>query len=163
MQKTGGIFGGKKILTGFLEDTSMPSFQHFQNQAEQKSGKPKYSNDTLTLSVILQYAESAKKKSFEALCGVRPLVKAYRDKIQETSQAMAQAESTFEDETEIPEAYAAALALVKESFALHLKALDELMSGLAEKSEAQAAGAVAKVKQSGQQLETSLKQLSVPK
>jgi hypothetical protein len=141
----------------------VPSFQHFQNQAEQKSGKPKFSNEALNLSLILQYAESAKKQSFQAVCRLQPLVKAYRAKIEEASQAIGRAESSFEKDAEIPESYAAALSLVKESFAVHLASLDEWMSVLAEKTESSSLGAVAKAKQTGEQLATALEGLSVPK
>jgi hypothetical protein len=140
----------------------MSNFQHFQNQAEQKSNKPKFSTEALSLSGLLQYAESAKKQSFEAVCRLQPLVKTYREKIEKTSQAMIQAESSLEGETEIPAAYAAALTRVKESFAVHLGSLEEWMSVLTEKRESHSEKAMAKVKQSGEQLETSLKGLSVP-
>jgi hypothetical protein len=153
----------KKTITRSYESVSMASFQHFQNQAEQKSRKPKFSVEALNLSGLLQYAESAKKQSFEALCRLQPLVKTYRDKIEETSQAMIQAESSLDGETEIPAAYTAALTLVKESFAVHLSSLEEWMSVLAQKRETQSEKAMAKVQQSGEQLEISLRGLSIPK
>lgn len=139
----------------------MPSFQHFHSQAEQKSQKPKFSNDGLSLSVILQYAESAKKQNFEALCRVQPLIKTYRDKVKEVLLAMTQAESSLAQETEVPAAYAAAYASVSESFTLHLGALDEWTSGLTNKDEPQSEQAMAKVKQSGAQLEAALQKLSI--
>ena len=141
----------------------MPSFQHFQQHAGQKSAKPKFSNDTLNLSMILQYAESAKKQSFQALCRVQPLVKSYRDKIDETSKAMMAAESSLGGEADIPPDYAAALGQVKEGFAEHLAALDAWMGVLTLKNESKAEGALVKVKQSGERLESSLKGLEVPK
>jgi hypothetical protein len=145
-----------------LEAVAMPSFQHFQNQAEQQSRKSKFPSEALSLSGLLQYVESAKKQSFEALCRLQPLVKTYRDKIEETSQAMIQAESSLDAETEIPVAYTAALTLVKESFQVHLGSLEEWMSVLTQKRESHSEEAMAKVKQSGEQLETSLKGLTVP-
>jgi len=140
----------------------MPSFQHFQNQAEQKSKKPKFANEGLSLSELLQYAESAKKQSFEALCRLQPLVKTYRDKIQETSSAMRQVESSLDGEAEIPAAYAEALSLAKESFAAHLGALEEWMGVLTQKKESHSEPVMTKVKQSGKRLESSLKGLSIP-
>lgn len=140
----------------------MPSFQHFQNQAEQKSRKPKFATEALSLSGLLQYAESAKKQSFDALCRLQPLVKTYHDKIEETFQAMGQAESTFEPEAELPGDYATALASVKASFEEHLRALAQWMNVLSQKKESQSEKAMTDVKQSGQQLETSLKGLSIP-
>ena len=110
----------------------------------------------------MQFAETAKKQSFQALCGLQPLVKTYRDKIEETSQAMIQTESSL-DEDEVPEAYAAALALVKESFADHLGALEELMAALTQKNESRAEAAMSKVKQSGDQLGNTLEGLSIPR
>lgn len=139
----------------------MSSFQHFQNQADPKSQKPKFSNDGLSLSVILQFAESAKKQNFEALCRVQPLVKTYRDKVEEVSREMSKAESSLAEETEVPPTYTAAYAVVNESFAVHIGALDELASGLTNKDEPQSEQAMAKVKQSGAQLEAALSNLSV--
>lgn len=140
----------------------MTSFQqHFQNPADQSSQKPKYSNDVLSLSVVLQFAESAQKQSFEALCRVQPLVKSYRDKVEEVSQAMSQAESTLSKETEVPESYSAAYALVNESFAVHIGALDEWASSLANKDATSSEQAMTKVKSSGEQLEAALSKLSV--
>ena len=153
----------KKNITRSCEVAFMPSFQHFQQQAGQKSAKPKFSNDTLNLSMILQYAESAKKQSFEALCRVQPLVKSYRDKIDETSKAMIAAESSLGGEADIPPDYAAAFSLVKEGFSGHLTALDAWMGVLMQKNESKAEDALVKVKQSGEQLEASLKGLEVPK
>lgn len=150
-------------LIGSCEVAVMPSFQHFQQHAGQKSAKPKFSNDTLNLSMILQYAESAKKQSFQALCRVQPLVKSYRDKIDETSKAMMAAESSLGGEADIPPDYAAALGQVKEGFAEHLAALDAWMGVLTLKNESKAEGALVKVKQSGERLESSLKGLEVPK
>lgn len=141
----------------------MPSFQHFQRQAEQKSNKAKFPNEALSLSGLMQYADSAKKQSFESLCRVHALVKTYRDKIQETSQAMIQTESSLGDGGEVPAPYAAAFALVKESFALHLAALDEWCAVLSQKRESESEAAIKKVKQSGEQLEASLMGLSIPK
>lgn len=138
----------------------MASFQHFQQQAE-KSQKSKFPNEVLSLSVVLQYAETAKKQSFEALCRVQPLVKTYRDKIAQTSQAMDQAGSKLGEEVEIPAAYGAALALVKESFSGHLAALDAWTSALTQKDESQAERAMANAKESGQRLESALNDLSV--
>lgn len=139
----------------------MPSFQHFQNQAEQKSQKAKFANESLSLSTILEYAESAKKQNFEAVCRLQPLVKTYRDKIGDTLQAITQAESSLGQETEIPPAYAAALTLVKESFAVHIQALEEWLKSLTQKTEPQADRAVVEVKQSGEQLESALQGLSM--
>ena len=141
----------------------VPSFQHLHNQAGQKSGKPNSSVEALNLSLLMQYADSAEKQSFEALCRIQPLVKAYRAKIEETSQAMGRAESSFAEQAEIPEAYAAALSLVKESFAVHIGSLDEWMTVLAEKKESDSSKAKSKVKQTGDQLATTLERLSVPK
>lgn len=140
----------------------MPSFQHLQNQAEQKSNKSKFSNEAFSLSGLMQYAESAKKQSFDALCHLQPLVKTYRDKIAETSQAMMQTESTLGDEAEIPEAYVEALTQVKESFKAHLGALDGWMSVLSQKKESDSDQAIAKVRQSGDRLAASLEGLTVP-
>lgn len=139
----------------------MPSFQHFQNQAEQKSQKAKFANESLSLSTILEYAESAKKQNFEAVCRLQPLVKTYRDKIGDTLQAITQAESSLGQETEIPPAYAAALTLVKESFAVHIQALEAWLKSLTQKTEPQAHKAVLEVKQSGEQLESALQGLSL--
>lgn len=139
----------------------MPSFQHFQNFADQKSQKSKFPNEVLSLSVVLQYAGTAKGQSFEALCRIHPLVKTYRDKVEETLQAMIQAGSALGEETEIPEAYSAAFALVKESFAVHLGALDGWMSALIQKNESHSDKSMASVKQSGEQLESALHRLSV--
>jgi hypothetical protein len=138
----------------------MPSFQHFQNQAAQKSPTSKFSNEVLSLSVVLQYAETAKKQSFEAVCRIQPLVKTYRDKVEETSQAMIHASSKLGEEVEIPAAYSAALALVKESFAVHLGALEEWMSALAQKNESHSEKAMANTRHSGEQLESVLHRLS---
>lgn len=140
----------------------MSSFQHFQNQAEQKSNKPKFANTSLSLSVLLQYAESAQKQNFEALCRLQPLVKTHRDKVEETSQAMVQTESSLEGGEELPVAYTTALALVKDSFADYLGSLDEWMSVLVEKKESLSEKVLRQVKQSAEQLETSLKGLTVP-
>ena len=140
----------------------MPSFQSFQNQAEQKSNKPKFSAGAFSLSGLMDYAESAKKQNFEAVCRLQPLVKTYRSKVEETSVAMAQAESSFEGEGDIPEAYTSALGSIKESFAAHLGALEEWMNVLTQKRESDSEAAIAKVKQSGQELETSLLGLSIP-
>lgn len=140
----------------------MTSFQqHFQSQSDQSSQRPKYSNDVLSLSVVLQFAESAQKQSFEALYRVQPLVKSYRDKVEEVSLAMAQAESSLSKETEVPATYTAAYALVNESFAVHLGALDEWTSTLINKDAPGSEQAMTKVKQSGEQLEAALSKLSV--
>ena len=139
----------------------MASFQHFHSQAGQNAQKPKFSNDGLSLSVILQFAETAKKQNFDALCRVQPLIKTYRDKVQEVSRSMAQAESSLSQETEVPATYAAAYAVVSESFTLHLGALDEWTNGLTNKDEPQSEQAMAKVKQSGEQLGAALSNLSV--
>lgn len=109
--------------------------------------------------MILQYAETAKKQSFEALCRLHPLVKTYRDKVVETSEAMVQAESSLGDEA--PVAYLAALAQVKEGFTVHVGALDEWMSALAQKEEALSDQAMTKAKQSGAQLESALNGLTI--
>lgn len=138
----------------------MPSFSHhFQFQAEQN--KPKFPNETLNLSLILQYAETARKQSLEALCRLHPLVKTYRDKVAETSKAMLDAESSLGAETEVPPTYTAALTLVKEGFAGHLLALDEWLSALTQKDDARAEKAMASTKQSGGQLEAALNGLSM--
>lgn len=141
----------------------MASFQHFQSQAEQQSRKPKFSDEVLSLSGLLEYADSAKKQSFDAVWRLQPLVKTYRDKVQQTSQAVVQAESNFEKDAEIPQSYVASLALVKESFAVHLASLEDWISVLAQKRESDSDEAISRVRQSGQQLETSLKSLSIPK
>ena len=138
----------------------MPSFQHFQHQADQKSAKSKFPNEVLSLSVVLQYAETARKQSVEALCRVQPLVKTYRDKVQETSQALVQAGSKLEEEVEIPATYTATLTLVKESFAAHLGALEEWMSAFAQKDESLSGKAMSSVQQSGEQLASALNRLS---
>lgn len=140
----------------------MSSFQQFQNQAEQKSKGPKFANTSLSLSVLLQYAESAQKQNFEALCRLQPLIKTHRDKVQETSQAMVQTGSSFEGESEIPAAYTAAYTLVKESFSTYLSSLDEWMGVLSQKNESQSKKALEKVKQSAEQLELSLQGLTIP-
>lgn len=140
----------------------MPSFQHFQNQAEQKSNKSKFTNEGFSLSGLLQYAESAQKQSFESLCRLKPLVKTYKDKVEETSQAIIQAESSFQEEAEIPGTYTAALTLVKESFAKHLGALEVLMSVLTQKHEPDSEKAIADLKGSGVQLENALNGLRIP-
>ena len=140
----------------------MPSFQHLQNQAEQNSNKPKFSNEGLSLSGLLQYAESAQKQSFESLCRLQPLVKTYRDKVEETSQAIIQAESSFDGEAEIPDAYTAALTLVKDSFAEHLGSLEVLMNVLTKKQELDTEKLISDVKKSGEQLGSSLEGLTIP-
>ena len=139
----------------------MASFQHFQNQSgrTQKSAMP---NQDLSLSSVMQYAESARKLNFEAVCRLQPLVKSYRDKVQATSKAMLEAETVLEGEAEIPAGYASSLSLVIEGFAAHLGSLDEWMSALSQKREADAEKAMAQVQQSGRQLENSLRGLSVP-
>ena len=134
----------------------MPSFQHFQSQAN----KSKSPSQDLSLSGVLEYAESARKMNFEALCRVQPLVKTYRDKIRQTSKAMIDAEAALEGEAEIPAGYAAGLSAVKEGFTAHLGSLDEWMNVLAQKREADSERAIAQVRQSGQQLEMSLQGLS---
>lgn len=139
----------------------MPSFQHFQRQAEQSPQRQKYSNDVLSLSVILQYAESAKKQNFDALCRVQPLVKSYRDKVDGVSKAMRQAESSLVGETDVPPSYTAAYALVEESFSTHIAALDEWASSLTNKNAPQSEQAMIKVQQSGERLETALQNLTV--
>ncbi len=139
----------------------MASFQHFHSQPGQNAQKPKFSNDGLSLSVILQFAETAKKQNFEALCRVQPLVKTYRDKVEEVSSEMSKAESSLAEDTEVPPTYAAAYAVVNESFAVHIGALDEWTSGLTNKDESQSEQAMIKVKQSGGQLEAALSNLSV--
>ena len=138
----------------------MHGFQHFQNSTE-KSQKSKYPNEVFSLSVVMQYAETARMQSFEALCRIQPLVKTYRDKVQEASQAMSKASLTLQEEVEIPDAYAAALSQVKESFTVHLKALEELMSAFSTKNESDSEKAMASVKQSGAQLESALNGLTV--
>lgn len=149
-------------IKGSFEGAAMSSFQHFQNQAEQKSKRPKFHNEALSLSGLFQYAESAEKQSFQALCRLQPLVKAYRDKIAETSRAMSQAGDSLEGEAKIPEAYTASLAIVKQGFSAHLEALEGWMRVLADKRESDSKQAMADVKQSGKQLEASLEALSVP-
>ena len=140
----------------------MPSFQHFQNQAEQKANKPKFANEALSLSGLMQFADSAKKQSFEAVCRVLPLVKTYRQKIDETAQAIAQTESSLGDQADIPPDYSSALNQVKEGFSTHLGALDDWMDVLNQKDESRAESAKAKVKQSGERLQASLQGLTVP-
>lgn len=130
----------------------MASFQYFQNQSAQ--------SQSLSLSVILQYAENARKQSFEALCRMSPLVKSYRDKVEETMRAMVQADSTLAEEAEIPPVYTAAFTLVKESFKAHLGALDESLGVFAQGDESQSDKVMADVRQSGQQLESALNNLS---
>ncbi len=137
----------------------MHSFQHFQNQSSQQSPTSGFPNEGLSLSVVLEYAGTAKKQSFEALCRIRPLVKTYRDKVEETSQAMTEAGSKLGEE--IPAAYTAALPLVKESFAVHLSALEEWMSAFAEKNESQSEKALATVQSSGEQLKSALNRLTL--
>lgn len=140
----------------------MPSFSHhFQFQAEQNQNKPRFAHETLSLSLIMQYAETAKKQSSEALYRLHPLVKTYRDKVAETSKAMLDAESSLGAETEVPPTYTAALTLVKEGFAGHLLALDEWLSALTQKDDARAEKAMASTKQSGGQLEVALSGLSM--
>ena len=119
-------------------------------------------NQDLSLSGVMQFAESARKLNFEAVCRVQPLVKTYRDKIQATSKAILEAESALEGEAEIPAGYAASLSLVKEGFKAHLGSLDEWMSALGQKREADADKAMVRVQQSGRQLEDSLQGLSAP-
>lgn len=138
----------------------MPSFQHFQGQADHRSSPAKLANEGLSLSVVLRFAETAKKQSFESFCRIQPLVKSYRDKVDETSKAIAQAGSQLEGEVEVPAGYAAHLALVQESFAQHLGALDGWMRALTEKDEPQSAQAMLQAQQSGQQLEAALQRLS---
>jgi hypothetical protein len=138
----------------------MANFHHFQNQAEQQSQKSKFPNEVLSLSVVLQYAETAKKQNFEALCRIQPLVKTYRDKVEATSQAMLQAGSKLGEEVEIPAAYSANLNSVKESFAVHLEALEEWMKAFTQKNEPVAEKAMTNVQQSGEQLESALHRLS---
>lgn len=140
----------------------MPSFQHFQNQSGRTPQKPTMANPDLSLSGVMQFAESARKLNFEAVCRVQPLVKSYRDKVQATSKAMLEAESALEGEAEIPASYAASLSLIKEGFSTHLGSLDEWMNALGQKREADADKAMAKVQESGRQLEDSLKGLSAP-
>ena len=91
----------------------MPSFQHFQNQSGRTPQKPTMANQDLSLSGVMQFAESARKLNFEAVCRVQPLVKSYRDKVQATSKAMLEAESALEGEAEIPASCAASLSLIK--------------------------------------------------
>lgn len=139
----------------------MPSFSHhFQNPVDQKANRPKFGTETLSLSMLLQYAENAKKQSFEALCHLQPLVKSYRDKVAETSQAMIEAESSLGNEAEIPETYSSALSLVKQGFSQHIEALDMWMGALARKDSSRADQAAAETKQTGGQLETALQALS---
>ena len=141
----------------------MTSFHHFhQNQAQQKANKSKFATDSFSLSGLLQYAETAKKSSFEALCHLQPLVKTYRDKVMATSQAMIQAESSLGGDAEIPADYAAALNLVKESFKTHLDSLEEWMTALTQKNEPHSDKAIGSVQQSGKQLEKALEGLKVP-
>ncbi len=151
---------GQREKVGFYEEDVMASFSH-HFQAQQQSNKPKFATETLSLSVILQYAENAKKQSFEALCRLQPLVESYRDKIAETSQAMLSAESSLGSEAEIPVEYAAALLLVKEGFATHLQALDEWMGALAQKDDPLSGKAIERTKQSGAQLESALSGLTI--
>lgn len=140
----------------------MQSFHHFQNQAQQKPKESKFSGGTLNLSGLMEYAGTAKKQGFEALCRLQPLVKTYQSSIKKAAQAMQEAESAL-GEAEIPPDYAAALIQVKESFAAHLKALDQWTKVLAEKKEAHSDKAMTSVKQTGKELETALEGLSVPK
>ncbi len=151
---------GQRETVNSCEGKGMASFSH-HFQAQQQSNKPKFATETLSLSVILQYAENAKKQSFEALCRLQPLVKSYRDKIAETSQAMLSAESSLGSEAEIPVEYAAALLLVKEGFATHLQALDEWMGALAQKDDPLSGKAIERTKQSGAQLESALSGLTI--
>jgi hypothetical protein len=148
------------IIDSAYESASMPSFQYFQNQPDQKSQKSKFPNDSLSLSVVLQYAETARKQSFEAFCRTQPLVKTYREKVAETLQAMVQAGSKLGETVEIPAAYAAAFSLVKESFEAHLAALDDWISAVGQNNESQADTAMASARQSGHQLESALEGLS---
>ncbi len=138
----------------------MASFQQFQHQAQLQSQKSTMPNDSLSLSVVLGYAETARKQSFEAFCRTHPLVKTYRDKVQQTSQAMSEAGSKLGEEVELPTAYSAALTAVKDSFALHLRALDDWLGAFAQKDEPSSLTAMASVKQSGEQLQAGLGQLS---
>lgn len=140
----------------------MPSFQHFQNQSGRTPQKPAMANQDLSLSGVMQFAESARKLNFEALCRVQPLVKSYRDKVQATSKAMLEAETALEGEADIPASYTASLSLIREGFTAHLGSLDEWMNALGQKREADADKAMAKVQQSGRQLEDSLQGLSAP-
>ena len=119
-------------------------------------------NQDLSLSGVMQFAESARKLNFEAVCRVQPLVKSYRDKVQATSKAMLDAESALQGEAEIPASYAASLNQIKEGFTAHLGSLDEWMNALGQKREADADKAMARVQQSGRQLEDSLQGLSTP-
>ena len=151
---------GQREKVGFYEEDVMASFSH-HFQAQQQSNRPKFATETLSLSVLLQYAENAKRQSFEALCRLQPLVKSYRDKIAETSQAMLSAESSLGSEAEIPVEYAAALLLVKEGFATHLQALDEWMGALAQKDDPLSGKAIERTKQSGAQLESALSGLTI--
>ena len=129
----------------------MPSFQHFQNQSGRTPQKPAMANQDLSLSGVMQFAESARKLNFEALCRVQPLVKSYRDKVQATSKAMLEAETALEGEADIPASYTASLSLIREGFTAHLGSLDEWMNALGQKREADADKAMAKVQQSGRQ------------
>lgn len=148
--------------TDSCEDSLMPSFQHFQNQAEQKPSQSRVPSGTFSLSGLLEFTDSAKKQSFAALCNLTPLVKSYRDKIEEVSQAMIQTESSLGAEAEVPAGYGEALELVKESFRAHLASLDEWMSVLKDKRESQSDQAIKAVKQSGERLQGSLQGLTVP-
>lgn len=139
----------------------MASFSHhFQNPTEQKTNRPVFASETLSLSTLLQYAENAKKQNFEALCRLQPLVKSYRDKLAETSQAMVEAESALGNETQIPATYGSALSLVKQGFSQHLEALDMWMGALARKESSQTEQAMAEAKQTGAELESALQALS---
>lgn len=141
----------------------MASFQQFQHQAQLQSQKSTIPNDSLSLSVVLQYAETARKQNFEAFCRIQPLVKTYRDKVQQTSRAMTEAGARLGEEAEVPPAYTAALGQVRDSFEHHLRALDDWMDGFAQKDEPRSVAAMASVKQSGEQLQTRLSQLASAK
>lgn len=139
----------------------MPSFQNFfPNQPGAKSQKPSFPNESLSLSVVLQYAETAKKQSLEAFCRTQPLVKAYREKVEGTLEAIVQTGSKLEEESEVPAAYAAGLSKVKETFKVHLAALDEWIRAFSQKNASQAEKAMAETQQSGRQLEAALQSLS---
>jgi hypothetical protein len=133
---------------------------HFQNLAEQ-SNKPKFPTETLSLSGLMQFVESAKKQSFEALCRLQPLVKTYRDKVMETSQAMRQVEASLGEGGEVPASYAASLAAVKDGFDQHLGALEQWTSAMGAKDEAGCDSAIAYTRQTGAQLEAALQLLSL--
>lgn len=139
------------------EGQDMPNFSHhFQNQAKSEVSSSSLAPDALSLSTVLQYAESAQKQSFEALCRMQPLIKTYRDKVIQTSQAMSEASTSLGVETKVPPAFIAALALVQEGFSGHIEALDEWMRSLTQKGDARVEPLMAKVKDSGARLEQAL-------